>query len=316
MQTAYFVTASFVAGGILQYAYKHWFPSITDPSDEQELIRKYLLNTSVLYSHDKPKLWIYIETLPNSRDWISTSFRTSRKINKGYIYACIQSIIHHCGSDFHICLIDKSAFDHFIPGYDATHVPDQYKTEYGMALLLYYYGGLVIPPSFVCLKPLLPLYRMILDENCAFFGERENRRLDANSIHPTTTSSMFCMGAPRYNTSLKIIADLIRISTQKVPPDVWCVREIQADKAKRLDGKWIGTCDSSGHLVMTEMLIQHEPISFDPACVGVAFWDEDLERKHRFQKWLDMSETDWFQDSSNIGQLLRTSIYAGVRPES
>lgn len=313
MQTAYFVAASFIVGGAFQYMYKNFFPSISESANEEELIQKYLLNNSVLYSHNKPKLWIYMDTLPNSRDWANTSFRTSRKINKGYIYACISSIIHHCANDFHICLIDSSAFDHFIPGYDATHVPDKYKIEYGMALLLYYYGGMVIPASFICLNPILPLYTMCLKENCAFFGERENRRLDANLIHATLSPSMFCMAAPRYNTSMKMMADLIKGTAQNVHPDVWCVREVDSGRARCMEGKWIGTCDTNGTVVSTDRLVQADPIAFDPACVGVAFWDEDLEGKHRYQKWMDMSESELWQDRSNIGQLLRKSmpVYLG-----
>jgi hypothetical protein len=305
VQTAYFVTASFVIGGAIQYVYKNYFPAMLDSTNEEELIRKYLLNTSVLYSHNKPKLWIYVDTPPNARDWSVTTFRNNRKINKGYIYACISRIIHHCSEDFHICLIDKSAFDHFIPGFDSAQVPEKYKKEYGMALLLYYYGGMVIPPSFICLKSLRPLYNMILKENCAFFGERENRRLDASRIQPRLSASMFFMGAPRYNASMKMISELMKSPSKDIHPDVWCLREIQAGHAKYMDGKWIGTVDEKEEIVTTDRLVQTEPIVFDSLCVGVAFWDEDLEGKHRFQKWFHMTELEIEKDESNIGRLLK-----------
>ena len=109
------------------------------------------------------------------------------------------------------------------------------------------------------------------------------------------------------------MADVIKGPAQNLQPHVGCVREVESGRAQRIEGKWIGTCDANGTVLSTDQLVHADPVAFDPACVGVAFWDEDLEGKHRYQKWMDMSESELWQDRSNIGQLLRKSmpVYLG-----
>ena len=88
-----------------------------NPNNEDELIRKYLLNDSPLYGYNRPKLWIHSSYEYNARKWKSFGSRTSTDLNQPYIHLTIQSIIHHCGDDFNICLIDDDSFSQLIPGW-------------------------------------------------------------------------------------------------------------------------------------------------------------------------------------------------------
>ena len=79
--------------------------------DEYALIKKYLLNESPLYKDNKPKLWIHTKYEYNSRLWKSFYSRSSYDLNQPYIHLCIRTIIHHCGNDFNIILIDDNALN-------------------------------------------------------------------------------------------------------------------------------------------------------------------------------------------------------------
>jgi len=156
--------------------------------DEYENVKQYLLNQSPLYGQNRPKIWIHTKYEYNSRKWKSFYSRSSYDLNQPYLHLTIKSIINHCGDDFNVCLIDDDSFGKLIPSWDI----DMSKTvepvkshlrELGMVQLLYYYGGLVLPNSFICCKNMLQFY---LDGiggekgNEFFVAERPNRYDDFN----------------------------------------------------------------------------------------------------------------------------------------
>lgn len=132
--------------------------------DDYELVKTYLLNDSPLQGKYKPKLWIHSVYDVNARDWKTNQFRNSKtNLAQPYLVLTIQSIINFCGDDFHVCLIDDNSFAKLIPTWDVdmTTISDPMRTyvrEIGMLQLLYFYGGMRVPDSFLCLKPLYPLY--------------------------------------------------------------------------------------------------------------------------------------------------------------
>lgn len=134
-----------------------------ETKDEYELIKKYLLNETPLYGYDKPKLWIHTKYELNARNWKSFQSRTSKDLNQPYLYLTIKSIVLHCSKDFNICLIDDDTFSKLIPSWkiDMNTAPEPKKSQYrelGIAQLLYIYGGMIVPNSFVCLRNLKDFY--------------------------------------------------------------------------------------------------------------------------------------------------------------
>lgn len=133
-----------------------------DQETEYKAIRKYLLNDSPLYGFNKPKLWIHTKYDINARNWLQT--RNTTDLNQPYLLLTVQSIVNHCSEDFHICLINDESFSKLIPSWDASlsAMPEPLRSqtrEIALLQLVYYYGGMVVPDSFVCLQNLLPLYK-------------------------------------------------------------------------------------------------------------------------------------------------------------
>ncbi len=113
-----------------------------NPNNEDELIRKYLLNDSPLYGYNRPKLWVHSKYEYNARKWKSFGYRSSTDLNQPYIHLTIRSIVNHCGDDFNICLIDDDSFSQLIPGWktNVSELPEpskHYYRELGMIQLLY-----------------------------------------------------------------------------------------------------------------------------------------------------------------------------------
>ena len=155
--------------------------------DEYEQVKQYLLNQSPLYGYNRPKIWIHTKYEYNSRKWKSFHSRSSYDLNQPYIHLTIKSIINHCGDDFNVCLIDDDSFAKLIPTWDVnmskTVEPvKSHLRELGMAQLLYYYGGMVLPNSFICCKNMMTFYKDGIGEkgDQFFVAERPNRFDDFN----------------------------------------------------------------------------------------------------------------------------------------
>lgn len=148
-----------------------------DRMTDYDLIQKYLLNDdSTLTSSKKPILWIHIDLEKNARNWESFGSRTSMELNQPYQFLTVRSLIQKCGDSFNVCLIDDSSFHKVIPGWSTkvNNLPapiSGHLRELAIANLLYTYGGLVMPSSFICFYNLYPTYKEYTEKYDAFVGE-------------------------------------------------------------------------------------------------------------------------------------------------
>lgn len=203
----------------------------TDKESEYELVRKYLLNDSPLYGHKRPKLWVHSSYAYNERLWKSFRDRGSLDLNQPYLHLTIRTIINHCGNDFNVCLIDDNTFGRIIPSWtvDMNRQSETMKVkfrEYGMAQLVYFYGGMVVPNSFICTRNLSALYRRGVNANLdeesdvfpssgtrMFVVERPNRRCDnAKDIHGRLLflPDLYFFGAPKNHPMVLKLCEYLR----------------------------------------------------------------------------------------------------------
>jgi hypothetical protein len=127
--------------------------------DNYETVQKYLLDDVTLAKSKKPILWIHVPYEYNSRKWLSFGSRSSFDLNQPYLYLTVRSIINHCDNSFTICIIDDNSFKKLLDDWNInmTTVSDPILSnirKLGMMKLLYKYGGLMCPISFLCIKNL------------------------------------------------------------------------------------------------------------------------------------------------------------------
>ena len=163
MYYAFAVGLIIVANYVGQQFKQHF---INEHNDDSELIQKYLLNDSPFYGMNKPKIWVHTKYELNARKWKDFMSRTSHNLNMPYVHYTIQSIVDNNQEDFHICLIDDDSFSKLIPGWDADvkNMPEPMKSyfrEIGLLSLIHIYGGMIVPDSFLCMKPLINFYEQI-----------------------------------------------------------------------------------------------------------------------------------------------------------
>ena len=212
---------------ILKYIYNKF--KINSIENETNHINNYI------EMNHKPNLWIHLPSDKNSRKWYSFGSRTSNNINIPLSYLCIDSIKKHCSEDFNIIYVTDNSFNEFIPDFNENiHTkPNDIREKLRsicMLKLLYYYGGIIVPYSFICNKSLISLYN-----SGPFSFELSNKSIN-NSKNLFLPSIKF-MGSEKNN---ELIFKLIE-KYNKIENNITInIGNILKDKITTIDGRLIG----------------------------------------------------------------------------
>jgi hypothetical protein len=276
---------------------------VQEKQEEYELIRKYLLNDgddSPFQNYHKPKLWIHTKYEINARKWKSFQSRNTTELNMPYIHLTIKTIIEHCGNDFNICLIDDDSFSKLIPSWDTNlfSMSEPFRSrarEMGLAMLLYKYGGMLVPNSFVCTKNLSGLFQEGTSSNRPFVCERINRL--ANFKHDDKTMlfvpDSYFMGCRKADVTMGEFIDYLRLQSMNPHFQVqtefsgdssrWFMRAIDAGKMNWISGKKVGVKTTNNKSILLEELMEEAPLSLDPVCYGIYIPYEDILKRNKYQ---------------------------------
>lgn len=305
----------------------------TSESDEQELIRKYLLNDSPLQGYNKPKLWIHTTYKYNARYWQSFMSRSSTNLNQPYIHLAVKTIINHCGQDFSICLIDDNSFSQLIPGWtvDIANLPEPQRAQYreqALAELLYIYGGMLVPNSFVCLRNLSTLYAEGIQGNRPFVCENINRY--SNAIHDRRrkafTSDTTMMGAPKLCPVIRDLADYLKKRNENphatsVPSFLgetsnWVNTKIANGEINLIDGITIGTKSNTGRPIQLEDLMEEQALNLCPhSNYGIYIPSNEILRRTKYQWFSVLPAEDLVGTNMIITKYLLTGLTNVIKLE-
>ena len=289
--------------------------TLTEP-DEYSMVKKYLLNDSPLYGFNKPKLWIHTKYDINARNWREQHGRNSFDLNQPYIHLTIKSIINHCGDDFHICLIDDETFSKLIPTWDiqlstiAEPLRSQYR-DLGLAQILYYYGGLLVPNSFLCSRNLKEMYDMGLEEGKPFVCEAVNRTSNVaigNTNVPFVPDTYF-MGAKKNDPVIKDYIEYLKkrsssghfTSSYEFLGDtsVGCAGTIRQGRMNLIGGEYIGIKTNKRKPVLIEDLMEDNFLPLNENSYGIYIPEDELLKRPKYS---------WFAVLT-AEQLLETNIF-------
>ena len=204
------VVSLIVLVGLGAVVYRQWLINTHKETmdDRYRHIRRHLKSgdTDALINSSVPILWVHVPFELNDRVWASYMDRNSTNLNQPYLSLCVKSIVKFCDDDFKVCIIDDHSFAKLMPDWTLTlsHYSEPVRSKIralGMAHLLREYGGLVVPISFLALRPLLPLYTSGLSKADMFSGECVCRDLNA-------TKQVFCpssdfLGAKRHSEAIQ-----------------------------------------------------------------------------------------------------------------
>ena len=308
-----------------------------EQKEDQELIQKYLLNETKITEMAKastatevakatrPKLWIHIKYDKNSRKWSSFGSRSNYHLNQPYLHLTIKSIIQHCGNDFHVCLIEDDSFAKLLPDwrFNMSQLAEPFLSrarEYGMAQLLYKYGGMTLPPSFVCFRNLISFYKKAMAGNVPFVTERVNHH--AQITHQDKrllfVPDSYIMGCQQGDATIRKWMELLEgqigphfqsqteflgVSNQ------WFLDAIQGGAMTLIDGTFVGVKTADRRAILLDDLMEMAPLNLDPTCFGVYIPADELLKRNKYEWYAVLSTDELLRSKPILTKYLIQSLY-------
>jgi hypothetical protein len=291
-----------------------------ESSDIYESIQKYLLDDDTLAKSKKPIMWLHVPYEYNSRNWLNFGSRSSFDLNQPYLYLTVRSILKHCDDSFTICLIDDNSFKKLIPNWNInmTTISDPILSNMrmlGMMKLLYIYGGMICPISFVCLKDLKEMYIKGTRGEKMFVCETIDRNITSTDIDFYPNLS-FC-GAPKECETVRELCNFIqRTASHDYTADVkflgefdkWTKQRIHNKTMNMIDGVEIGTKTIEEKQIVVDDLLSNHYLDLYQGTYGVLIPAEDILNRVKFQWFARMSQKQVLESDTIIGNYLLLSL--------
>ena len=299
----------------------------TKDKDEYEMVKKYLLNDSPLYGYNKPKLWIHTKYDINARKWRDFYSRNTTDLNQPYIHLTIKSIINHCSSYFHICLIDDDSFSKLLPSWDInmTLTPEPMRSQYrqlGLAQLVYYYGGLVVPNSFLCTRNLKDMYEQGIMEGKPFVCESINRTTNNNAQKNGSNlifmPSTYFLGAKKNDIVILEYVEYLQERSKRGyytneydfvgDVDIGCLGSISRGKMSLIGGEFIGIKTNKGKQILLEDLMEDNYLDVNPNSYGIYIPEDELLTRPKFQWFAILDSAQILETNTYLARHFKASV--------
>jgi hypothetical protein len=296
-----------------------------ESNDEYEMIRKYLLNDSPLYGYNRPKLWIHTKYEINSRRWKDFYSRNTTDLNQPYIHLTIKTIIDHCGDDFNICLIDDQSFSKLLPSWDIdlANVAEPMKEhfrELGLCQLIYFYGGMVVPNSLVCLRNLKDFYDTACSTNMPFVCENINRNVNnLKQKHKMLfVPDLYFFGAAKNDPTMLELVDYLKKRNQSPhfssevdfvgDSSQWCLEAINKQKMTLVGGELTGVKTQNRKTILLEDLMEEGFLNMHKSAVGIYIPADEVLRRPKYQWFAVLPSEQILKSNMIISKYLMASI--------
>jgi hypothetical protein len=247
-------------------------------------------------------------------------------LNQPYLHLTIQTIINHCGKDFHICLIDDDSFSKLIPSWDIElhKVAEPHKSHYrelGLLKLVYYYGGMVVPNSFLCTKSLKPFMQDAIADKKPVLFEKLNKSINLakdNDHVPLFIPSVYFMAAKKNDETLKELIEYVK--TRNLSPHFssetrfigdtshWCLDAVKSGKIIAIGGEQIGIKTQTGKPILLEELMEENYLDLVKGHYGIYIPGYEILSRPKFQWFASISSEEVFKTNAIIAKHLKASI--------
>ena len=278
------------------------------------LVAKYFINEKSVSNIEKPIMWIHIPYDINARKWESFYSRNTLNFNQDYLYLTLRSIINKCGDNFHICLINDNSFEKLLPNWpkNLAFSSNPIKTNMknlGLASLLYKYGGLVVPVSFICNKCFNDIYNQI-DENTIIVGEFLNKSNLSYKYYPNSK----ILGCKKNNPfMLKYIKYLENLYANNFTDSVsfedltnkWFSNNI--NNLLIIKSKYLGIEDDEGNIINIDQLLNNKFIKINKNSYGIYIPSEELLNRTAYNWFVYLNINEVLNSNTQIGQFLLIS---------
>jgi hypothetical protein len=286
MKTQTIVVIAIALVSTLVYRHYRKEEDMLDSKEHQDLIRDYLMGGKL--DRAKPLMWVHTPSDVNAR---ALNSRNTTDLNQPYMLVTIKSIMDKCTS-FNVCLINDDSFRILVPEWttDLSMLgsPEKERARaLGLTSLLYYYGGMVVPPSTLCFKDLIGLYKegefaVQLPNRGGF---RADPRFMAGKKRSETLRRLLAVQRAASNTG-----DFTGVTT------AWLEANI-----KVVDGARVGVKNAEGGRIEIQDLLGKTPLHLNVDALYIPA-DEILARP-TYGWFLRLSPKEFLKSETAIGEL-------------
>lgn len=292
-------------------------------NNNNNAIQKYLLDDTTLAKSKKPILWLHVPYEYNARHWLSFGSRSSLNLNQPYLYLTVKSIITQCEQSFTICIIDDSSFKKLIPSWniDMSTISSPILNNMrnlGLMKLLYIYGGLLCPISFLCIKDLIGLYNEGISGDKMFLCETINRNVTSMEYKYYPNIS-FCGSLKENNTLQQLINFMQRIISTDFTSDSnfkgdfnrWCEKRIKHREINFIDGMQIGIKNIDDEPILVDDLMSNNYLNLYRELYGILIPADELVNRRKYEWFVRMSERQVLESNTIIGNYILVVLGQG-----
>lgn len=280
-------------------------------NDNDTLIQNYLLEHNL--THSEPVIWIHVPCEKNSRKWLHWGSRNTTQVNQPYLYLCLKTIMQKANGSFRVCMIDDSSFNVLLPHWtlDLGSIPEPSRNTTRTLLLmqlLYKYGGMHLPLSFIALRELDELYTMSLQKHECFVGSALKNNIPYNYEEYMVNTSI--MGCIKESIVMKDIIDtFIRITTTDFTHEHilegklegYIETQIQQNNIYLLPPEYLGLVDNNNTPITIEKLMEpKENNTLNQYSYGIVIPSDKLLTRSKYQWYTQLS----FEDVLNVNNLI------------
>jgi hypothetical protein len=201
----------------------------------------------------------------------------------------------------------------------ADPVKSQYR-ELGMARLLQIYGGIVVPNSFLCIKPLKPFYDEGVSQNTPFVCEAVNRT--CNMTNRTENAdflpSTYIMGANKGDECITELVEYIQkqLSTTHISSESMfigaisnkCQECIRCNKMSLVKGQMVGIKTTKHMPILLDDLMGEDYLDLDSSVVGIYIPADEILNRPKYQWFAVLPGDHILQTKMIISKYILTSM--------
>jgi hypothetical protein len=286
------------------------------PYANYDAIKKYLLNESDLAKSKKPIMWIHVPYEYNSRSWSSFGSRSNCDLNQPYLYLTVKSIINHCDESFTICIIDDKTFHKLIPGWniDMSLISEPiscYVRHLALAKLIYMYGGMSVPISFLCFKDLKQMFETGTRGDTMFVCENVSQNI--TSVHTNFYPDSNFMGAKK---ECEILDKYIEFMERHISHDFtaqtkfvgdfdrWLNTRVTNKLIRLIPGKEVGTKTMDDEQVLVDDLLGNSYINFYQDMYGIWIPGKQILNRTKYEWFARLSPEQVVESNTIIGKYI------------
>jgi hypothetical protein len=300
---------------IVGFIFNNWEKDQKDKQHVQgyDLVQKFFLGDKSLAKMNikKPIIWVHIPYDINARKWESFFSRNTENLNQDYLYLTLRTIIEKNSNDFHICLINDNSLHKLLPQIpdNLAFSPDPIRNRIrGIALaqLLYQYGGLVLPVSFIQSRSMIDMYNK-LDVNSILIGELPNSGNSNYKFYPNSKIMGCLEGCPKMAQYISYLENIYSQNfTDSIPfndeTNEWFVHNSQ--NLIVIPANLLGSKDNVGTLVNIDRLLGSTFINFTDNKYGIYFSREELLKRNHYNWFVYLNIQDVLNANTQLSKNL------------